>query len=385
MASPTAIGIGVGVALGVLVVVSVVVIVVGLCTSNTRTRDFTRERERRVERVRERHQQEQEQWRERRLRDVVLLLIERGEAVEGVPLAFQLPNRPEVPARRALRNHRGQNTQRQELEIELANEDENGRLDAAAQEIARKPLTELLANGRPEEAEPGPDVMQLLLDGQELQQHTSSDGDDDYLLDEETSASVTPSPILLSGRTSRIPSCPPTPQPQPSQPSSLANPVARRTPPSTTTAEGDGAENPDAAEIEARTAAALRAEQQRREAREAALLQELRRERRRKRRKTAEEVYGEPVDYLPNPENDFLDRTAAAEAAEEAAANAAPQSPLWRFLSPLTPFRGNRSHSKKSAFADRVPEGSTTLQDTRGSSGAPASPRKPKPSGRSPF
>ena len=376
MTNPTSVGVGVGVTLGVLLLIAVILITVGLCTSGARTRDFDRERERRVQRVRERHQLEQEQWRERRLRDVVLLLIERGEAVEGVSLAFQLPNRPEVPARRALRNRRGRNTERQELEIELANEDENNRLDPEAQEIARKPLAELLADGRPVDANPGPDVMQLLLDGQELQQHTSSDDDSDYLLDEDTT-SVTPSYSLP-------PSMPPTPPPPQSQ-STPPNPAARTTPPVAASAStpGGGTERLDAAEIEARTAAALQAEQRRRDAREAALMEELRREKRRKRRKTAEEVYGEPGDYFHNPENDYLDR------ADEELENDAPHSPLWRFLSPLTPFRG-KGRSKKSAFADRVPEGSSTFQDAPGSPRSPSksakTPASPfKKSGRSPF
>lgn len=398
MPTSTSVGIGVGVTLGVLVVVALIIITVGLCTSSTRTREFDRERERRVERVRERHQQEQDQWRERRLRDVVLLLIERGEALEGVSLAFQLPNRPEVPARRTLRNRRGRTTQRQELEIELANEDENSRLDPEAQEIARKPLPELLANGRPEDAEPGPDVMQLLLDGQELQQHSSSDDDSDYLLEDEESPSMTPS---LSQPASVPPTPPlrsqPTPPslaarstPTPTSGAAAAGAAATTTPggtrPANSAREGGGAESPDAAEIEARTAAALQAEQQRREAREAALLQELRREKRRKRRKTADEVYGVGVEYMHNPENDFLDQP------EEEEAAAGPQSPLWRFLSPLTPFRGSKSRSKKSAFADRVPEGSTVFQDGPGSPGSPrkaaqspSSPWKNKSSSRPPF
>lgn len=374
------VGLGVGVTLGVLVVIAIIIITVGLCTSGTRTRDFDRERERRVQRVRESHQREQEQWRERRLRDVVILLIERGEAQEGVSLAFQLPNRPEVPARRALRNRRGRTTQRQELEIELANEDENSRLDPEAQEIARKPLADLLANGRPEDAEPGPDVMQLLLDGQEVQRHSSSDDDSDYFLEDDATASVTPSYSRPGGGpTSQPPSVPPTP-PLRSQPSPQG-PAASGTPPPA----GEHPPSPDAAEIEARTLAALHAEQQRRDAREAALMEELRREKRRKRRKTAEEVYGEAADYMPNPANELLKR---ADAEEEAA----PQSPLWRFLSPLTPFRSARNRSKKSAFADRVPDSSVIYQDGPGSPASPqkaakspGSPWKVKSGNRSPF
>ncbi|KPI85745.1 hypothetical protein ABL78_5194 [Leptomonas seymouri] len=390
MASPSSVGAGVGVTLGILALIAIALFIVGLCTSGARTRDFHRERERRVERARERHRQEQEQWRERRLRDVVLLLIERGEAREGVPLAFQLPNRPEVPARRTLRSRRGRDTQRQEMEIELANADEDSRLDPEAQEIARKPLSELLANGRPEEAEQGPDVMQLLLDGQELQQHTSSD-DSDYILDDETSASMPPSLTQRTGYPSQLTSCPPTPLPQ-SQASPPFIPGARSTPPAATSGmsqlpngEGRSAESPDASEIEARTAAALRMEQQRREAREAALVEELRRKRRRKRRKTAEQVYGEPSEYLHNSENALLDRRDEED-------NAAPQSPLWRFLSPLSPFRGNRSRNRKSAFVDRVPEGSPTLPGGPRSPGltskavkSPASPQRSKPSSHTPF
>lgn len=381
MPTSTSVGLGVGITVGVLLVVAIIIVTVGLCTSGARTRDFDRERERRVQRVRESHQREQNQWRERRLRDVVLLLIERGEAQEGVSLAFQLSNRPEVPARRALRNRRGRNTQRQELEIELANEDENSRLDPEAQEIARKPLAELLANGRPEEAEPGPDVMQLLLDGQEVQRHSSSDDDSDYLIDDEVSTSVTPS-------FSQSPSVPPTPplRSQPTPPSLSAHTSLIGV---NTTLDGPRPSSPDAAEMEARTAAALLAEQQRRTAREIALMEELRRERRRKRRKTAEEVYGASAEYLHNPENDFVGLEVEVEEEER---NAGPQSPLWRFLSPLTPFRANRSRSKKSAFADRVPDSSVILQDAPGSPGSPhkaskspASPWKTKSGGRSPF
>ncbi|KAK7198087.1 hypothetical protein NESM_000764800 [Novymonas esmeraldas] len=400
MASSISVGLGVGVTLGVLVVIAILLVIVGVCTSGTRTRDFTRERERRLERVRQQHEQEQVQWRERRLRDVVLLLIERGEAMEGVSLAFQLPNRPEVSARRTLRTRHGGAAERQQLEMELANEDENSRMDAEARAIAHKPLEELLANGRPADADPGPDVMQMLLDGQEVEHHTTSEDDDDFLIDDDemTNTSATPSftpqtegeaRMGRSGTgTSRNVSAPPTPPLRPAPlpriqvPSSLPPDAGAIDGAPTTTTTTTTAGSPDA-EMEARTAATLLAEQRRRESREAALLHELHREKRRRRRKTSEELYGTSVAYGHNPANDMFIHT--DEALHE---DVAPQSPLWRFLTPLTPFRGNRSRTgKKSAFDGRSPEESSMRhRDDTGAQGSPLSAKKKNRStGASPF
>ncbi|CBZ29230.1 conserved hypothetical protein [Leishmania mexicana MHOM/GT/2001/U1103] len=355
MSSETSVAIGVGVTLALFVFFAVALVCFGVCTNESRARSFYREREERVELARQRHRQEQEQWRERRLRDVVLLLIERGEALEGVSLAFQLPNRPEVSARRTLRSRRGVNSMRQNLEIELADEQENSRLDEEARRIARMPLDELLANGRPQGADPGPDVMQMLLDGQEIQHHTTSEDDSDFYLNEDaTSASVAPFLSRQANEEAQVRrggsgTAPPTP---------LQNSAPA---PGQQQQQGDGAMNGNAtaeeSEIDARTAAALLREQQLRESREMALLQELRREKRRKHRKTAEEVYGQGADYDHNPANDALLHIQITQG------GGSPRSPLWRFLSPLTPFRGNRSRrSKKSAFEGLSPQESAVYQ-----------------------
>ncbi|CAC9519682.1 hypothetical protein conserved [Leishmania donovani] len=376
MASETSVALGVGVTLALFVLFAVALVFFGVYTNDSRTRSFEREREQRVELVRQRQRQEQEQWRERRLRDVVLLLIERGEALEGVSLAFQLPNRPEVSARRTLRSRRGVNSVRQNLEIELADEQENSRLDEEARRIARMPLHELLANGRPQNADAGPDVMQMLLDGQEIQRHTTSEDDSDFYLNDEdtTPASVTPFLSRQANEEARLgrgggETAPPTPlqsaAPAPGQP----QPQQGDGPASTNVAAGER-------EIDARTAAVLLQEQRLRESRELALLQELRREKRRKYRKTAEEVYGQGADYEHNPANDALLRIQVVNG------GGTPGSPLWRFLTPLTSLRGNRSRrDKKSAFDGLSPQESTVYQ--RENTGLPKSPASGKKKNRS--
>ncbi|CAG9579344.1 conserved hypothetical protein [Leishmania major strain Friedlin] len=356
MASEASVALGVGVTLALFVFFAVVLVFFGVFTNESRTRSFERERQQRVELVRQRRRQEQEQWRERRLREVVLLLIERGEALEGVSLAFQLPNRPEVSARRVLHSRRGVNSVRQNLEIQLADEQENNRLDEEARRIARMPLNELLANGRPQNADAGPDVMQMLLDGQEIQHHTTSEDDSDFYLNDEDTMPVSVMPFLSQQVNEEARhdrggggTAPPTPlqssasapgQPQPQQ--------------------GDGAMSNNVAaeesEIDARTAAVLLQEQRLRDSREMALLQELRREKRRKHLRAAEEVYGEGADYEHNPANDALLRI-------QVNSGGSPGSPLWRFLTPLTSLRTNRSRrDTKSAFDGLSPQESTVYQ-----------------------
>ncbi|EPY36058.1 hypothetical protein STCU_00776 [Strigomonas culicis] len=138
-----------------------------------------RELARRREALIERNRLEQAQWRERRLRDVVIVLVERGEATEGVPLAFQLHDKSEVAARRRVRNvERLSPEARREMELTnaAAAEADRRRYDAAALAVMRRPLRELLADGRPTECLPAPDIMQLLLQGHEV---TVSDIEDD--------------------------------------------------------------------------------------------------------------------------------------------------------------------------------------------------------------
>ncbi|KAG5496999.1 hypothetical protein GH5_01517 [Leishmania sp. Ghana 2012 LV757] len=356
MRTQAPVALGVGITLGIFLGFAVILVILGVCVSDSNSRSYNRERERRVARARRRHQQEQEQWRERRLRDVVLLLIERGEAVEGVSLAFQLPNRPEVGARRMLRNRRGSGAERQNLEIQLANEHEDSRLDEEALRISRRPLAELLANGRPVDAEPGPDVMQMLLDGQEIQHHTTTEDDSDFYIDEDVGTATSATPFTnqpgdgearifrVGGGTSNGESVPPTP------PISLT--------PARQQQQGDGASSSNAtaaeSEIDARTAAVLLEEQRLRESREMALLNELRREKRRRHRKPADEIYGEGADYEHNPANDYFLRIKVVQN------EATPNSPLWRLL---TPFRGNRSRGgRKSAFEGLSPQESGIQQ-----------------------
>ncbi|AIO00755.1 hypothetical protein LPMP_311650 [Leishmania panamensis] len=359
MASESSVAIGVGITLALFVLFAILLIIFGICTNDGSASNFSPDREARVAQARQRHQLEQEQWRERRLRDVVLLLIERGEAQEGVSLAFQLPNRPEVSARRALRNRRGPSSLRQNLAIELANEQENSRLDPEALMIAHRPLEELLANGRPADADPGPDVMQMLLDGQEIQQHTSSEDDSDFYPDEDEMRITSTTPFLsqqvndeaLLGRGGGRPSdsgrASPTPSPN-------LDPAQQQQ------QQGDGATTSNAvgtdADIDARTAAMLLEEQRLRENREKALLIELGRERRRKHRKPAEDVYGEGADYEVNPANKRFLRIDASE-------NFSFHTPLMRFLSPLKSFRGSLSRTgRKSAFDGLSPQESYIQQ-----------------------
>ncbi|KAG5495906.1 hypothetical protein JIQ42_02783 [Leishmania sp. Namibia] len=356
MRTQVPVALGVGITLGIFLGFAVILVILGVCVSDSNSRSYNRERERRVARARRRHQQEQEQWRERRLRDVVLLLIERGEAVEGVSLAFQLPNRPEVGARRMLRSRRGSGSERQNLEILLANEHEDSRLDEEALRISRRPLAELLANGRPADAEPGPDVMQMLLDGQEIQHHTTTEDDSDFYIDEDGGTATSATPFTnqpgdgearifrVGGGTSNDESAPPTP------PISL--------PPARQQQRSDGASSSNAtaaeSEIDARTAAVLLEEQRLRESREMALLSELRREKRRRHRKSADEIYGEGADYEHNPANDYCLHIKVVQN------EATPNSPLWRLL---TPFRGNRARGgRKSAFEGLSPQESGIQQ-----------------------
>ncbi|KAG5471396.1 hypothetical protein LSCM1_01480 [Leishmania martiniquensis] len=352
MRSQTPVALGVGITLGIFLGFAVILVILGVCVNNDNARSYSRERERRVARARQRQQQEQAQWRERRLRDVVLLLIERGEAVEGVSLAFQLPNRPEVSARRTLRNRRGSGTERQNLEIQLANEQEDSRLDEEALRISRRPLEELLTNGRPMDADPGPDVMQMLLDGQEIQRHTTSEDDSDFYTEDDavTPASVTPfgnqprdgeSRILRAGGGASN-----------AESATLTPPLSLT--PARQQEQGDGASSSNGTvadtETDARTAAILLEEQRLRESREMLLLAELRRAKRRRHRKSADEVYGEGADYEHNPANDYFLRI------QTGPPEVTPKSPLWRLLSPLTPFRASRARQKRSAFEGISPQ-----------------------------
>lgn len=387
------VGLGLGITLGVIAVAAICIIIIGICTSKRRLIDFQGERQRRIDRLRQQHQREQAQWRERRLRDVVLLLIDRGEAEEGVPLAFQLPNKPEVSARRALRSRRGYSQSRQQIEMELATQEENSRLDPESLAIALKPLEELLASGRPTEAEAGPDVMQLLLDGQEVREHSSDedeDEDDFITMEDCESASRGMTPTAGSMRSGQPPGLSETSQqttpPLSGRAYNTQQPPVQLSPSREATLSPPSSGNHVSGreiDVEALTAQSLQEDQRRRDAREAALLHELQRERRRRRRKTAEEVYGEPVPYEPNPGNDIFAEVPPLIIDEEA-----PQSPLWKFLSPLTPFRSRRStragSAMPSAFEGQSPNQSSMFIPSTKPTAAPSPNRKSRMSG-SPY
>lgn len=121
----------------------------------------------------ERSRREQQQWREQRLHDVVILLLDRGEVSEGISLAFQLPESAEVPARRPVRISRNtalseRARRRLHQTMEAAEAEESHRYDPDTLKMIRAPLEEILAEGRPADCLPAPDIMQLLLQGKEV-------------------------------------------------------------------------------------------------------------------------------------------------------------------------------------------------------------------------
>lgn len=297
--------------------------------------------------LREGHVQEQRQWRERRLRQVVLLLIERGEVEEGVPLAFKLPNHAEVLAKRKLMNV--SDTQRARLEEMAA--DEDPRLDAAARVITMQTLRELLANGRPADAEPGPDVMQLLLDGQEVRLHQLRDedeNDDEFIVDPNAAAVPPAPPLRREAARSGSPSA--------SRSGSGAFPLNGGGSDDIANANSSITSNINPSDDQDSFSPAD-AEEQRRLEHEDALIKELRHDRdHTRRRKTAEELYGPEETYTSNPRNVSID-VEKATAVTPHITRETSTTGIGRFLSPLTPWRGKkRQQQQKSAFDDREPE-----------------------------
>lgn len=342
MASSAAnIGIGIGVALGIIVFLGIVFVLVGFSTSKSRQRDLEEEMERRRELLRERHMMEQQQWRQRRLRDVVLILIERGEASEGIPLAFQMPNHAEVGARRQLRARRNTDEEQQRLQDQMRAESEafHG-IDDEMRRVMNMPLDQLLADGRPADAEPAPDVMQLLLDGQEVRAASSDeDGGDDasYVTDSDA----------------------PDEQPQQSQQQwrpggdERSGPLGAGAGPGTAgggeSSDSTGNETPSSNVLSARDEAALRK------------LHEAR-TRTNRRRKTAEEVYGPGIPYLRNPNNELFHELAADVGKSPMLAKNWSGTPSKKsFFSPLTPFR----KKKKSAFTGLSPQPTSAYDDAQ--------------------
>ncbi|KAG5497635.1 hypothetical protein JKF63_03900 [Porcisia hertigi] len=347
MASPLTAIIGVSIVLGIFGLLVLTLVLTSFCADNERSRTESRETRQRVEQMRRRHQQEQRQWRQRRFRDVALLLIERGEALEGVPVAFQLPNQPEVSARRNLRRRRSNGIRLRESEMQLEDGADSGLGDAEALRISRLTLEELLADGRPRDADPGPDVMQMLLDGHEIRRHpTSEDDDSDHHLDGDEATTVNAARLL----------------------NQQDNGTGRNAPTAVNTGIGHAVTAP-------------LNNQQPPVTREITVLHELHREKRRKYRKPAEEVYGEGAEYVQNPANDSFRQV-----------DKGPESPttpsrLWRLISPFTSFILNRSFAdNKSAFEvvsrqeSRVPQGNDvntlrspfeTARGDRPSRGAP--------------
>lgn len=365
-----AVAVGVGVTIGALAVIAVILVIIGICTSSRRMQDLESEMERRRQQLNERHQQEQEQWRNRRLRDVVRLLIDRGVAEEGIPLAFQMPNHREVCARRELRHAR--RTERQRLEDELANnESEPPVLDVQGRNVARMSLDELLAEGRPAEAEPGPDVMQLLLDGQELHQDSDEEAESSSSFETETNESPqTPLPPVPSSAATYSPpennppdSRPNDESPRAPEPATTSGAPPSGTSPSPPPAAGGSSVSPHAEEDSATR------ERRRQEEREAAIIREIKAEQRRRKRprKTPEEVYGDGFEYVPNPNNEAFGYAQDFNGSFSQNQQQQPMSPLRRFFStPLTPFkkRGGRT----SAFEGRTPTSTTA--------GSPRYPRR---------
>lgn len=333
MVAGNSLGIGMGITLGVLILISIALLTIGVLTARRRQEDQLQEMERRRTFVLQQHQQEQQQWRERRLRQVVLVLVDRGEVEEGVPLAFQLPNHSEVLARRKLRNARF--SQRARLEEML--EEQDPRLDEQSRAITRMTLDELLANGRPPDADPGPDILQLLLDGQEVRPEQSEEETEN----EDEFVDMTPQA---------------TPQPQDlTQSENL--PSERRAPYDNSGSSRNGVSRQDSTESFTppgnRDVRSLR--------REEAIIKELRaRSSTTRRRKTAEELYGPGIAYIQNPNNSALDKsmeTAARRDLSSSTHQPDQGSTFTRFLSPLTPWRvkNKRKDSSVSAFEDRVP------------------------------
>lgn len=136
--------------------------------------------QRRRDRLVTEQQQEQEAWRRQRLRQVVVLLLDKGIVKEGIPIGFQLPGgHREVHARRDLsRLHR----HRSDRNRETLTREMDETLDPHIRTVLQTPLHMLLEAGRPPDALDGPDVLQLLLlDREEFTQQSRfvSSADDD--------------------------------------------------------------------------------------------------------------------------------------------------------------------------------------------------------------
>lgn len=123
--------------------------------------------DRRRERLLTTNLEEQDMWRRLRLRQVVVLLLNKKLVQEGIPVAFRLSSsRKEVHARRNFL--RGSPSEIQRVREE-ASRDLDASMDKEVRRVLSTPLPELLRHGRPPDALQGPDLLQLLLlDREEL-------------------------------------------------------------------------------------------------------------------------------------------------------------------------------------------------------------------------
>ncbi|EPY34704.1 hypothetical protein STCU_01398 [Strigomonas culicis] len=341
---------GVGIALGCLLLISSILVILGICVSKSREGDVERELARRREELLARNRREQAQWRERRLRDVVIVLVERGEATEGVPLAFQVQDRDEVSARRQLHRSRdSDNPHDRNFDVALAAvlEEENRRYDADALKTIRAPLRELLAEGRPTECLPAPDIMQLLLQGHEVSlSDMEGDNDDDS---EMTTATDTDDPrfaahdIVVSSAPLMAGTPPPLDGPG-AQPAADSDAVGSST---AVPIQDLGPESPT-----------TRLRRERRDKKQEAIIRELHHEqlRQKYRRRTAEEVYGVGCAYTSNPDNWFCQDELIGSPLKPRSAHRRSTIGLFvDLLSPLSPFKGKRRQNSVSAFEGRSP------------------------------
>lgn len=382
--------VGLSIILGVLCILAIILVFIGLYTSRARTNDLEAEMNRRLESLRERHMLEQRQWRERRLRQVVLLLIERGEAEEGIPMAFQISGHAEVLARR--RVHTLHPDQRSLMHERIDEELFSGITDTqhvrAMKRILCKTLEELLDAGRPEEAEAAPDVMQMLLDGQEGMTRllTSSDDEDSSNFETEDGSDPVTSDLT-----------PVATNPGASAHSMLLNPLTEHTTVRSVQPQGnsEAQQSPGSAARAAVTpseSVTPRYDQLDPRGRQRAdrLIRRLRNERdTRRKRRPAEELYGFGIPYIPNPSNAAL---LLKENQSPLLGDTHRQPSMFeRFLSPLTPFRSRRrfrsatggavgtgggEQQGRSAFEDRAPGQECDASSRHGSPSAtqPAPP-----------
>ncbi|CAD2213785.1 hypothetical protein AGDE_01211 [Angomonas deanei] len=323
MVSGTSLGIGLGVALGVVALIAIVLVLVGICTSSRRTNDLEMELQRRRETLRERQRAEQQQWRQRRLRDVVLVLVERGEAIEGLSLAFQLPGpgRTEVSARRQLRNAKSMS----------AITASDALYDEEIRKVLAMPLDKLLENGRPPDCEEAPDIMNLLLQGKEVEVASSSDSDE-YTTETDEEDDSAPLPNSNGGEHS-------DPSVRPETPATFVDKT-------------------EEAEDESDLTSAERARRRVQREKEELIIRELHAEQknRKRRRRTAEEVYGPSAAYTYNAENDIYNDDMVGSPVLVLDASINPNKESSSKFSIMSPFKSKKNRgNSKSAFDGKTP------------------------------